>query len=80
MQEAVSTYRDLVVHLGPGYGRPMEGGDNRTADHHEDVARFIQGPGEHSGIATGSPDRIRTGVSGLKGRRPRPLDDGTGLG
>ncbi len=25
-----------------------------------------------------SPDRIRTGVSGLKGRRPRPLDDGTG--
>ncbi len=27
---------------------------------------------------SGSPDRIRTGVSGLKGRRPRPLDDGTG--
>ena len=27
----------------------------------------------------GSPDQIRTGVSGLKGRRPRPLDDGTGL-
>lgn len=24
----------------------------------------------------GSPDRIRTGVTGLRGRRPRPLDDG----
>ena len=24
----------------------------------------------------GSPDGIRTRVSGLKGRRPRPLDDG----
>ena len=23
-----------------------------------------------------SPDRIRTGVSGLKTKRPRPLDDG----
>ncbi len=24
----------------------------------------------------GSPDRIRTGVTALRGRRPRPLDDG----
>ena len=23
-----------------------------------------------------SPDRIRTGVTALRGRRPRPLDDG----
>src|ERR1700759_4272335 len=25
---------------------------------------------------SGSPDRIRTGVTALRGRRPRPLDDG----
>ena len=33
-------------------------------------------PASSGGLA-GSPDQIRTGVSGLKGRRPRPLDDGT---
>ncbi len=27
-----------------------------------------------------SPERVRTAVSGLRGRRPRPLDDGTRLG
>ena len=27
----------------------------------------------------GSPERVRTAVSGLRGRRPRPLDDGTKL-
>jgi uncharacterized membrane protein YfcA len=27
-------------------------------------------------IHSGSPDRIRTGVTALRGRRPRPLDDG----
>ena len=26
-----------------------------------------------------SPDRIRTGVTALRGRRPRPLDDGAGM-
>ena len=26
-----------------------------------------------------SPDQIRTGVTGLRGRRPWPLDDGTRL-
>jgi hypothetical protein len=35
-------------------------------------------PNQYKGEQIGSPDRIRTGVSGLKGRRPRPLDDGTG--
>ena len=34
-------------------------------------------PCQSQGIQSGSPDQIRTGVSGLKGRRPRPLDDGT---
>src|SRR5579863_8437655 len=29
-----------------------------------------------SGTSPGSPDRIRTGVTALRGRRPRPLDDG----
>ncbi len=28
----------------------------------------------------GSPDQIRTGVTGLRGRRPRPLDDGARRG
>ena len=27
-------------------------------------------------LHSGSPDRIRTGVTALRGRRPRPLDDG----
>ena len=27
-------------------------------------------------FSCGSPDQIRTGVTGLRGRRPRPLDDG----
>ena len=33
-------------------------------------------PGQRPGILGGSPDRIRTGVTALRGRRPRPLDDG----
>src|SRR5690606_2075699 len=34
-----------------------------------------------SGVSLpGSPDRIRTGVTGLRGRRPRPLDDGARTG
>jgi hypothetical protein len=33
-------------------------------------------PGQRPGIFGGSPDRIRTGVTALRGRRPRPLDDG----
>ena len=31
-------------------------------------------PGQLPGL--GSPDGIRTRVTGLRGRRPRPLDDG----
>jgi hypothetical protein len=27
-------------------------------------------------VVDGSPDRIRTGATALRGRRPRPLDDG----
>jgi hypothetical protein len=27
-------------------------------------------------VLDGSPDRIRTGATALRGRRPRPLDDG----
>ena len=27
-------------------------------------------------IKFGSPNRIRTGVTGVRGRRPKPLDDG----
>ena len=27
-------------------------------------------------VLRSSPDRIRTGVTALRGRRPRPLDDG----
>ena len=29
-------------------------------------------------VSVGSPDRIRTGVTALRGRRPGPLDDGAG--
>ena len=31
---------------------------------------------QKGGFLSGSPDQIRTGVTGLRGRRPRPLDDG----
>ena len=32
------------------------------------------------GFSLGSPEQIRTAVTALRGRRPRPLDDGAGLG
>ena len=31
-------------------------------------------------LRCGSPERIRTAASALRGRRPRPLDDGAKLG
>ena len=31
-------------------------------------------------LCIGSPERIRTAASALRGRRPRPLDDGAKLG
>ena len=37
------------------------------------ACRAEVGPGRQR-----SPDRIRTGVTGLRGQRPRPLDDGAG--
>ena len=27
-------------------------------------------------LGSGTPNRVRTGVTGVKGQRPRPLDDG----
>lgn len=36
------------------------------------------GCGVHLRCACGSPERIRTAVTALRGRRPRPLDDGAG--
>jgi hypothetical protein len=40
--------------------------------------RFLRRPLAPSDVRLrgGSPDRIRTGVTALRGRRPRPLDDG----
>jgi membrane protein implicated in regulation of membrane protease activity len=40
--------------------------------------RFLKRPLAPSDVQLrgGSPDRIRTGVTALRGRRPRPLDDG----
>lgn len=37
------------------------------------------GCGVHLRCACGSPERIRTAVTALRGRRPRPLDDGAVL-
>jgi hypothetical protein len=37
-----------------------------------------QGPHPRSGCGPGSPEQIRTAVTALRGRRPRPLDDGAG--
>src|SRR5580693_2974729 len=34
------------------------------------------GEGHAREVLRSSPDRIRTGVTALRGRRPRPLDDG----
>ena len=48
--------------------------------------RFAFSPAEEpvrlvkSKVPRGSPDRIRTGATALRGRRPRPLDDGAELG
>ena len=49
------------------------GHDNASSD--DDRPPVDQGLPPDGGVC--SPDQIRTGVSGLKGRRPRPLDDGT---
>ena len=38
--------------------------------------RFEETLHKAEGFFSGSPDGIRTRVTGLKGRRPRPLDDG----
>ena len=38
--------------------------------------REIARPGDQTGRERGSPERIRTAASALRGRRPRPLDDG----
>ena len=45
----------------------------------EPPAHLVPLPGrqpEHRHLTLCSPDRIRTGVTALRGRRPRPLDDG----
>ena len=34
--------------------------------------------GQDNGLSVGTPERIRTAVNAVRGRRPRPLDDGGG--
>jgi hypothetical protein len=72
------------------YGWLMDGLDQQTADRLDDLARSAgtaqpprlhappptQKPLPKQGFLACSPDQIRTGVTGLRGRRPRPLDDG----
>ena len=52
---------------GRAFARPTALADERV---HSGRHRSSQG------LRAGSPERIRTAVTGLRGRRPRPLDDG----
>ena len=50
----------------------------RRRDPHRAVSTSERDPGRATRVSPfpGSPERIRTAVSALRGRRPRPLDDG----
>ena len=52
----------------------------RRVTEYVSVIRLDKGKGPHSKIecGPGSPEQIRTAVTALRGRRPRPLDDGAG--
>jgi hypothetical protein len=51
--------------------QPRQTGDRRARPDRRDARNPCT-----AGDVAGSPDRIRTGVTALRGRRPRPLDDG----
>ena len=59
--EVVDCFGMLLAAAGEKSGSPM-------------VA--LTGPMTGKGLPHGTPDRIRTGVTTLKGWDPRPLDDG----
>ena len=63
--------------LGPG----VDGADGILKSSERRWQDFVydrRRPGRawHPAFMSSSPDRIRTGVTALRGRRPRPLDDG----
>ncbi len=81
LYQAIFTYNHAgwyvndVLSLALRYSGPPAKPAVHPAPHPHPSARPgpAPAPGAH---ATCSPDRIRTGVTALRGRRPRPLDDG----
>ena len=76
-------YVNDVLNLAQRYSGPPAkpaGHPAATRHPHPSVrpAPAPKAPEPHAGAHStcGSPDRIRTGVTALRGRRPRPLDDG----
>jgi uncharacterized membrane protein YoaK (UPF0700 family) len=61
-----------------GHRSPPTAGSSRIWSDTQQRPRpsFIQGRGLLVRVVGGSPERIRTAVTALRGRRPRPLDDG----
>lgn len=59
-----------------------DGGRERVTAGHPAWPTRHETPGERAFVLVDgcSPDRIRTGATALRGRRPRPLDDGAVLG
>src|SRR6185437_3788180 len=63
-------------------------GHSRAVEHDAAMAAAARTVRDHAGPwkrrlsahVLGSPDRIRTGATALRGRRPRPLDDGAERG
>ena len=62
--------------LGAGEARESRALDRHLATRFHRWMRGRQGPEQRRHVVIGTPNGIRTRVTALKGRRPRPLDDG----
>ena len=84
---AISAGRRLILIESVAWppGRYQARADDRIHCDGTYIGQSVLPPGNEKCQAIGlafhvrSPDRIRTGVTALRGRRPRPLDDGAVL-